>query len=103
MGVLAEGLAGLGLQSEAIATLDERLERSEKTTERWFDAELLRIKGEVLMDFEASPYMAQAEACFDGAILLARRQGALLWELRAGRSLGSLQVREGRQRQAYEQ
>jgi predicted ATPase/DNA-binding winged helix-turn-helix (wHTH) protein len=103
LGVLAEGLAGLGLQSEAIATLDERLERSEKTTERWFDAELLRIKGEVLMDFEAHPYAAQAEACFEGAILLARRQGALLWELRACRSLGRLQVRDGRQREAYEQ
>ncbi len=55
------------------------------------------------MDFETPPYTVQAEACFQGAIMLARRQGALLWELRASRSLSRLQIREGRAREACDQ
>jgi hypothetical protein len=95
--VFAEGLAGLGELTEAVATIDERLERSEKSGERWYDPELLRIKGDVLLQRATDHSQASAEVCLQSAIDLARQQGALLWELRAALSLSRLWVRQHQQ------
>src|SRR5712671_2298445 len=46
---LAEALAGAGEVAEGLATIDEALARSERNEERWCVAELLRIKGEILL------------------------------------------------------
>ena len=103
LSILAEGLAGLGLSEEAIETIDSRLERSEVTSERWCDAELLRIKGDILLRGESDHCLAQAEACFEAAITLARHQGARLLELRATCGLARLRARQGRAIEACEQ
>jgi predicted ATPase len=103
LAVLAEGLAGLGELPEAIATIEERLERSISTGERWYDPELLRLKGELLVQGETGQPSAAAEACFQDAIDLARHQGALFWELRSAHSLARLRLRQNRPEDALQQ
>jgi predicted ATPase/DNA-binding winged helix-turn-helix (wHTH) protein len=96
MGVLAEGLAGRGQLSEALATIDEARARAERGGERWYIAELLRIKGELLLQLAGDQPIPAAEACFLGAIDVAQEQGALFWELRAAISLARLRMRQDR-------
>jgi predicted ATPase len=53
----------------------------------WYLAELLRTKGELLL-LEGLPTSVEtAEECFQQALEVARRQGALSWELRAATNL----------------
>jgi predicted ATPase len=54
-------------------------------------AELLRVKGELMLMQAASSDVTAAEDCFRRALDWARRQGALSWELRAAMSLAGLQ------------
>ncbi len=96
MGVLAEGLAGRGQLSEALATIDQALARAERGGERWYIAELLRIKGELLLQLAGDQPIPAAEACLLGAIDVAQEQGALFWELRAAISLARLRMRHDR-------
>ena len=67
--------------------------------ERWYEAELFRLKGLLLL---ASSMDAQAEAevCFRHAMVVARAQGARLFELRAAVALGQqrCEVEERRRR-----
>lgn len=89
LAVLAHG-RGLARQLEsAMAAIEEALERSESTGERWCAAELLRIKGELLLS-PVAPDRSAAEAHFRRALEQARRQGALGWELRSATSLARL-------------
>jgi predicted ATPase/DNA-binding winged helix-turn-helix (wHTH) protein len=99
LGALAEGLAGLGQFTEALATIDRALERVEHGGERWFMAELLRTKGELLLHDLAD--QAPAERCFFTALEVAREQGALSWELRTSTSLARLQHDRGRTAEAH--
>ena len=87
LGILAEGLAGLGRLAEARVTIEEAIERSNRDGECWCLAELLRIKGELLLEEATARLSSAAEDCFVGAIDLAREQGALFWELRSALSL----------------
>lgn len=94
-GALATGLAGLGQLDEALAAVNEGLDGAVHG-ERGYDpffAELLRIKGEILVRRGAMP---AAEDLFAQAIDIARRQEALFWELRASLSLARLRVAQGR-------
>ena len=63
--------------------------RSERTEERWVIAELLRIRGELLL-LKGGSGAAAAEDHYQQALGWARRQGALSWELRAATSLARL-------------
>jgi predicted ATPase/DNA-binding winged helix-turn-helix (wHTH) protein len=96
MGVLAEGLAGLGRLTEALATIDEALARADRGGECYYVAELLRIKGELLLQETRDQSIAAAEECFHGAIDVAGEHGALFWELRAALSLARLRIRQDR-------
>jgi predicted ATPase len=62
-----------------------------------FFAELLRIKGEILLRREA---VIAAEDSFREALNVARQQEALLWELRAALTLARLRVKQGRDGEA---
>src|SRR5439155_4000524 len=90
LGALAEGLAGSGQVSEGIVAIDEALARSERDEERWYLAELLRIKGELILSAGGPDAAEAAEDHFGQALDRARRQGALSWELRAATSLARL-------------
>lgn len=72
LGILAEGLAGLGRLAEAHVTIEEAIERSNRDGECWCLAELLRIKGELLLEEATAQSSAAAEDRFVGAIDLAR-------------------------------
>jgi predicted ATPase len=100
LGVLAEGLAGLGQFPEALATVNEALERSDRTGEGWCVAELFRIKGELLLHVATGQSISEAEACFREALTMAHQQGALFWELRAAMGLARLKVQQDQPRGA---
>ncbi len=94
-GALATGLAGLGQLDEALSTVNEGLDdvvQAEHGRDLFF-AELLRIKGEILLQREA---VSAAEDSFLAAINIARQQEALLWELHAALGLARLRVKQGR-------
>jgi hypothetical protein len=78
-----EGFVGTGRVSQAVVAIDEAPEHSERNEERWCLAELLRIKGELLLIQGVQHAAGMAEDLFLKALDWARRQGALSWELRA--------------------
>ena len=86
--------AGLGVLAEALAVV-------ETTGERRDEAELYRLQGELLLR-QAVPDAPQAEACFQQALAMARRQQARSWELRAAMSLSRLWQQQGKRAEAYE-
>jgi len=93
---IADALGGDGKAAEGLSKIDEALARSERNEERWCVAELLRIKGELILR-EAAPQAATAaEEHFLHSLDWARRQGALSWELRTSTSLARLQRDQGR-------
>src|SRR5258706_283270 len=97
--VLAEIADALGRDAKAaegLLAIDEALARSERNEERWCVAELLRIKGELILLEGAPQAAAAAEEHFLRSLDWARRQGALSWELRTATSLARLQHDQGR-------
>src|SRR5262249_21503646 len=65
-----------------------------------YEAELLRLKGELLLISDNSGAAAQAEQCFRDALDIARRQRAKSWELRTTMSLARLLRDAGRRTEA---
>jgi predicted ATPase len=100
LSVLAEGLASAGRRADALATVDEALARSERNEEHWCIAELLRIKGELVLLQKTPDAAAEAGGHFRQALGWARRQGALSWELRAAISLARMWRDQGRTKEA---
>ena len=84
---LAETLGAAGQAAEAHAAIDEALDRAERTEERWYFPELLRLRGELLIQEGASG----ASECFTRSLDWAQRQGALAWQLRTAMSLARMQ------------
>jgi predicted ATPase/DNA-binding winged helix-turn-helix (wHTH) protein len=99
---LAEGLAGTGQVVEGLAVVDQALERSESSEQRWCIAELLRVKGDLILLENGPDAAAAAEDRFRQALGWARRQGALSWELRAATSLARMWRDQGRSKEAHE-
>src|SRR5262249_26836573 len=64
------------------------------TSGRWYEAELHRLKGELLV--RGGDSTAAAETCYERAIAVAARQGARPWHQRASDALASLQGAQGR-------
>ena len=86
---------------EGLAVVAEGLGFVTKTGERFAEAELHRVKGELLLArTPADP--AGAEASFRDALEVARRQSAKSYELRAARSLARLWQQQGRKEEARE-
>jgi predicted ATPase/DNA-binding winged helix-turn-helix (wHTH) protein len=86
----AEALGRAGQVAARLAAVEEALEWTAHTDERWLIAELLCIKGELLLVQDAPGAAAIAEDHFRQALDLAHRQGALSWELRSAASLARL-------------
>ena len=70
--------------------------------ERYCEAELYRLKGELLLAGCPRSSSAEAEACFQQALAIARRQQAKSWELRAAMSLSRLWQQQGKRAEAHE-
>jgi predicted ATPase len=88
--VAGEALGRAGQIGDGLVLVEEVIDHSERTEERWAFAELLRIKAELLLLQGAVGATAAAEDHFRQALDWARRQGARSWELRAAMSLARL-------------
>jgi len=86
------GLAGTF--ETGLDRIAQALERVEATTERFAEAELHRMRGDLLL-LRRPPAEGEAEASFREAIAVARRQDARSWELRAATSLARLLSAQG--------
>jgi class 3 adenylate cyclase/predicted ATPase len=84
---------------DGLASLAEAFAVIEETEECCWQAELSRMRGELLMA-ASSDCRAEAETCFSRAIDIARQQQAKSWELRAAVSLGCLWRDQGKRKDA---
>ncbi len=94
--VLAKGFGAIGQPAQGLSVVDQSMERAEGVGDRWCLAEVLRVRGELLLSEDGPGSPAAAEACFLQALQVARAQGALSWELRAAMSLVRLRHGQGR-------
>ncbi len=91
-----ESLRRAGPLARQLRAVDEAIDRSGGMEEHWASAEVLRVKGELLL-LDGAPEVARVAADhFRQALGRARRQGALAWELRAATSLARLLRDQGR-------
>ena len=102
LGALAEGEARAGSTAAGLQDIDAALSLVESTEERWCLAELLRIKGELLLLHGAPDASASAERLFRELLSLAEGQHGLAWQLRSATSLGRLLRGHGREGEARE-
>jgi len=90
---LAEACGRCGRAREGLDHLREAAQLIEKTDERWTEAYVLRTRGDLLI---AVGEAERGERTLKGAIAVARRQEARLWELRAATSLARLWREQGK-------
>ena len=115
LALTAEAYGQAGQAGEGLAVLTEALALVEATDERWYEAELYRLKGTLSLlpkvhslqsevkkgpESEVRGWESEAEECFWKAIEVARRQQAKSLELRAVMSLVRLWQHQGKQEEA---
>ena len=98
---LAEAYAELGQFDDACRCISEALTRIDTTKERWFEADLNRIAGEIAL-MSPDRDAAKAEAYFERALAVARAQQAKSFELRAAMSMARLWRKQGKRDEARE-
>src|SRR5262249_39018870 len=89
LSALAEAYHKAGQSEAGLRALNDAANLLNKTGIRYNEAELYRLKGELLL-MENAIEIAEAENCFRQAIEVARKQSAKSWELRATTSLARL-------------
>jgi TOMM system kinase/cyclase fusion protein len=99
LALLAVACAQVGQREEGLSLLAEALALTNDRGERRWEAELHRLKGELLLAGSAEPD-AEAETYFRQALDVARHQQAKSWELRAAMSLSRLWQRQGKHAEA---
>jgi predicted ATPase len=99
--MLAEAYGSTGQVEAGRGVLAEALTLVGTTEERWWEAELHRLTGELLLA-RPTENAADVEACFRQALDIARRQAAKALELRAAVSLSHLWQQQGKRAEAYE-
>jgi predicted ATPase len=95
LALLAEAYGRAGQPEAGLQVLAEAVTRMATTEMRWSEAEMSRLEGALRLQL-ASPEIPQAEACFQQALEMARRQEAKALELRAAVSLSRLWQRQGK-------
>jgi predicted ATPase len=101
LGLLAEVYQKGGEAEEGLRVIDNALSVAQKNKETFCEAELRRIKGELLLQ-QSSDNATEAESCFQQAITIAQNQSAKSWELRAATSLARLWRSQGKRDEAVE-
>jgi predicted ATPase len=84
-----------GDPTEARDLLAEALRIVDRTQERWFEAELHRLRAEALLASSPSD-SAEAEISLSHALAVAQEQGARFWELRVATSMARLWRDQGK-------
>ena len=98
---LARAYAELGDFQEASRCIKEAIQAVKTTKERWCEADISRIAGEISL-ISAEHDAVKAEEYFERALSVARQQQAKSWELRAAMSLARLWRDQGKPQQARE-
>ena len=100
---LAMAYAELGQPDDARRCIDDAIEKVERSKEKWCEAEVHRIAGEIALKSLAPDSKSEkAEGNFERALAVARQQQAKSWELRAAMSMARLWRDQGKVRQARE-
>jgi predicted ATPase len=97
--LLAEVYNKAGQTAEGLAALEAALALVHKNAERYFEAEIYRLRGELLLHVVGQS--EETEACFQQALAVASRQQAKSLELRAAMSLARLWQQQGKRQDAY--
>ena len=92
-GVLARAYGRRGVPEEGLQVIGESLAWAEKTCSQFFEAELHRVRGGLLLCMR---HMDKAEQSYRKALEIAREQGALMWALRAACDLAQMLRDHGR-------
>jgi len=100
-GLLAERYGKAGQVAAGLDILHEALATAERCGARRWEAELYRLKGELLLE-QPVDHTGEAEACLQQALAIARRQQAKSFELRTAMSLSRLWQHQGQHAAAYE-
>ena len=100
LGLLAEAYGKGGHPEAGLNALAEVASVMATSEARWYQAELYRLKGALLLK-QVVANSSQAEACFHQALDIARQQQAKSWELRAATSLARLWQSQGKHQEAY--
>jgi predicted ATPase len=98
---LSRAYARLGRFEHASGCIHEAMNMVETTKERWCEAEVSRIAGEIAL-LSPQPDATKAQSYFERALAVARQQQAKSWELRAAMSLARLWRDQGKVQQARE-
>ena len=101
LALLAEGHGAMGQLDAGHTVLAEALSLVESGGERFYAAELHRLKGELLLQ-QSSDNAIVAESCFHQAIAIAQNQQAKSFELRAATSLARLWQQQGKRQEAHD-
>jgi predicted ATPase len=102
LALLAEAYGTAGQVQEGLQALDEALALVDTNGERYWEAELYRRKGELLLQSGVWDAAPGAEVCFQQALAVARRQQAKALELRAALSLSRLWRHQGKRAEIYQ-
>ena len=98
---LAMAYAELGQPDDARRCIDDAIDKVERSKEKWCEAEVHRIAGEIALK-SLAPDTEKAESYFEHALSVARAQQAKSWELRAAMSMARLWRSQGKAQQARE-
>ncbi len=101
LGSLAEGLLAIGETAQALAAVQEALEISRRGRQLWCYADLLRIKGEILLAGE-TPDLSRAELQFAEGLALAREQQCRFYELKVAAAWARILAGSDRQQTAVD-
>jgi len=100
LGMLAEAYAKMGRTEAGLRALAEALAGMHKYGEHYCEAELYRLKGELLLAGSVEQHV-EVQACFERALNVAHQQQAKSLELRAATSLSRLSQRQGKRTEAH--
>ncbi len=101
LGEFAEASGRAGNVGQGLTAIDEALARSRRNEESWYVAELLRIRGDLVLRGPAPRAAGEAEKILQESLAIARRQKTFSWELRTALSLSRLWRDEQRGREAH--
>jgi class 3 adenylate cyclase/predicted ATPase len=98
---LARAFADVGRLDDAWRCIGEAMTAIETTKQRWYEAEVHRIAGEMAL-LSPKPDATKAEAYFERALAIAHAQQAKSWELRASMSIARLWRDQGKRNEAHD-
>jgi len=100
LGIYAEGLLNIGTYDSALSAVDRALADSVRGGISWYDAELLRVRAEILMAKKGSD--ESVLETYMQALSISREQGAVFWELKVATSLARFLEQRSRNSEALE-